>query len=237
LGGLMGGGAAGSSQSSSAGSGGIGDLLGGLMGGDAAASGQSSAAGSGDMGDLLGGLMGGGSAGGLGGLLGGLLGGGSGAGSFGGGGGPMLPFAETLAEKLHISPQMANTLIMGAIGLLTASAAKKQSGRSVDLAGVTSSDYIRSSGVASRLSAQMGISEDDAVAGLQEAMGLMAAQSGMAPAPKPAAAKKKKAKKAGDATAPPAAKKSTRKTTKTTPKKSSKSETGPDFMGLLDDPQ
>ena len=84
----------------------------------------------------------------------------------------------------------------------------------------------------------MGISEDDAVAGLQEAMGLMAAQSGMAPAPKPAAAKKKKAKKAGDATAAaPAAKKSTRKTTKTTPKKSSKSETGPDFMGLLDDPQ
>ena len=150
----------------------------------------------------------------------------------------MLPFAETLAEKLHISPQMANSLIMGAIGLLTASAAKKQSGRSVDLAGVTSPDYIRSSGVASRLSAQMGISEDDAVAGLQEAMGLMAAQSGMAPAPKPAAAKKKKAKKAGDATAAaPAAKKSTRKTTKTTPKKSSKSETGPDFMGLLDDPQ
>ena len=236
LGSLMGG-AAGSGQSAGSGSGDMGDLLGSLMGG-AAGSGQSSAAGSGGMGDLLGGLLGGGSAGGLGGLLGGLLGGSGGAGSFGGGGGPMLPFAETLAEKLHISPQMANSLIMGAIGLLTASAAKKQSGRSVDLAGVTSPDYIRSSGVASRLSAQMGISEDDAVAGLQEAMGLMAAQSGMAPAPKPAAAKNKKAKKAGDATAAaPAAKKSTRKTTKTTPKKSSKSETGPDFMGLLDDPQ
>ncbi len=237
LGGLMGGGGAGSGQSSTAGSGDIGDLLGGLMGGGGAGSGQSSTAGSGGMGDLLGGLLGGGSAGGLGGLLGGLLGGGGGAGTFGGGGGPMLPFAETLAEKLHISPQMANMLIMGAIGLLTASAAKKQSGRSVDLAGVTSPDYIRSSGVASRLSAQMGISEDDAVAGLQEAMGLMAAQSGMAPAPKPAAAKKRTAKKAGDATTTPATKKSTRKTTKTTPKKSSKSETGPDFMGLLDDPQ
>ena len=236
LGGLMGGGGAGSGQSSTAGSGDMGDLLGGLMGGGGAGSGQSSTAGSGGMGDLLGGLLGGGSAGGLGGLLGGLLGGG-GAGTFGGGGGPMLPFAETLAEKLHISPQMANTLIMGAIGLLTASAAKKQSGRSVDLAGVTSPDYIRSSGVASRLSAQMGISEDDAVAGLQEAMGLMAAQSGMAPAPKPAAVKKRTAKKAGDATTTPATKKSTRKTTKTTPKKSSKSETGPDFMGLLDDPQ
>ncbi len=233
LGGLMGGGGTGSAGSGDL----LGSLLGGLMGGGAAGSGQSSAAGSGGMGDLLGGLLGGGSAGGLGGLLGGLLGGGSGAGTFGGGGGPMLPFAETLAEKLHISPQMANSLIMGAIGLLTASAAKKQSGRSVDLAGVTSPDYIRSSGVASRLSAQMGISEDDAVAGLQEAMGLMAAQSGMAPAPKPAAAKKRTAKKAGDATTTSATKKSTRKTTKTTPKKSSKSETGPDFMGLLDDPQ
>ena len=238
LGGLMGGGAAGSGQSSTAGSGDMGDLLGGLMGGGAAGSGQSAAQGEGGLGDLLGGLMGGGSSGGLGGLLGGLLGGG-GAGTFGGGGGPMLPFAETLAEKLHISPQMANTLIMGAIGLLTASAAKKQSGRSVDLAGVTSPDYIRSSGVASRLSSQMGISEDDAVAGLQEAMGLMAAHSGMATAPRPAAAKKRTAKKAGDATTTPATNtnKPTRKTTRTTPKKSSKSETGPDFMGLLDDPQ
>lgn len=207
------------------------DLLGSLMGG---------AGGAGGLGALLGGLMGGGgeSAGSgdlLGSLLGGLMGGGSPS-TFGGGGGPMLPFAETLAEKLHISPQMANTLIMGAIGLLTASAAKKkQSGRSVDLAGITSPDYIRSSGVASRLSVQMGISEDDAVAGLQEAMGLMAAQSGMDTAPKPAA-KKRTAKKTGD-DAPPAAKKSTRKATKTTPKKSSTSETGPDFMSLLDDPR
>ena len=211
------------------------DLLGSLMGG--AAPGNQSAAQEDDagLGGLLGGLMGGGSAGGLGGLLGGLMGGGSPS-TFGGGGGPMLPFAETLAEKLHISPQMANTLIMGAIGLLTASAAKKkQSGRSVDLAGITSPDYIRSSGVASRLSVQMGISEDDAVAGLQEAMGLMAAQSGMDTAPKPAA-KKRTAKKTGD-DAPPAAKKSTRKATKTTPKKSSTSETGPDFMSLLDDPR
>lgn len=240
LGGLMGGGGAASGSPSGGDAGDLMGMLGGLMGGGAAESAGSSAPDAGGLGGLLGGLLGGGGAGGMGGLLGGLLGGGGAASTFGGGGGAMLPFADTLAEKLGISPQMANTLIMGAIGLLTASMAKKkQSGRSVDLAGVTDADYIRSSGVASRLSAQMGISEDDAVYGLQEAMGLMATQAG-APAatPKKAAAKKTTAKKtAADPTAPPPAKKSTRKKTKTTPKKSSTSDTGSDFMDLLDDPR
>jgi hypothetical protein len=190
------------------------------------------------MGGLLGGLLGGGG-GGMGGLLGSLLGGGGAASTFGGGGGATLPFANTLAEKLGISPQMANTLIMGAIGLLTASMAKKQSGRSAGLADVSDADYIRSSGMAARLSSQMGISEDDAVYGLQEAMGLMASQAG-APAAKPkkAAAKKTTAKKAtADPAASPSAPKTTRKKTKTTPKKSSTSDTGSDFMDLLDDPR
>ena len=237
LGGLMGGGAAspiGGESSDMMG------MLGGLMGGGATESAGSSDADAGGLGGLLGGLLGGGgSAGGLGGLLGGLLGGGGAPATFGGGGGAMLPFADTLAEKLGISPQMANMLIMGAIGLLTASMAKKHSGRSVDLAGVTDADYIRSSGVASRLSAQMGISEDDAVVGLQQAMGLMATQAGASAAqPKRAAAKKTTARKAtADPTAPKPVKKSTRKTTKTTPKKSSSSDTGSDFMDLLDDPR
>ena len=239
LGGLVGsGGAAGGSPSG----GDAGDLmgmLGGMMGGGATESAGSSPADAGGLGGLLGGLLGGGG-GGMGGLLGGLLGGGAPS-TFGGGGsgGAMLPFADTLAEKLGISPQMANTLIMGAIGLLTASMAKKQSGRSVDLAGVTDSDYIRSSGVASRLSAQMGISEDDAVYGLQEAMGLMATQAGASAAkPKKAAAKKTTAKKAtADQAAPQPAKKTTHKKSKTTPKKSSTSDTGSDFMDLLDDPR
>ena len=136
---------------------------------------------------------------------------------------------------------MANMLIMGAIGLLTASAAKKQSGRSVDLAGISNADYIRSSGVASRLSAQMGISEDDAVYGLQEAMGMMASQAGAPAAARPAAAKKRTPKKTtGQAATQPAAKKPTRKTTKTAPKKSAKpdsatTDNAPDFMDLLDD--
>ncbi len=146
LGGLMGGGG----DSSSSGGGDLGGLLGGLMGGGG---GESSSGGGGDLGGLLGGLMGGGGSsggGGLGALLGGLMGGGGGDPmTFGGGGGPSLPFANTLAEKLGISPQMANTLIMGAIGLLTASAAKKQSsGRSVDFASLNDPDFIRSSGVA-----------------------------------------------------------------------------------------
>ena len=106
-------------------------------------------------------------------------------------------------------------------------------------AGVTDADYIRSSGVAGRLSAQMGISEDEAVVGLQQAMGLMATQAGASPAqPKKPAAKKTTARKAtADPSAPKPVKKSSRKTTKTTPKKSSTSDTGSDFMDLLDDPR
>ena len=238
LGGLMGGGGAAGGSPSGGDAGDLMGMLGGMMGGGATESAGSGTADAGGLGGLLGGLLGGG--GGMGGLLGGLLGGGAPS-TFGGGGsgGAMLPFADTLAEKLGISPQMANTLIMGAIGLLTASMAKKQSGRSVDLAGVTDSDYIRSSGVASRLSAQMGISEDDAVYGLQEAMGLMATQAGASAAkPKKAAAKKTTAKKAtADPAAPQPAKKTTRKKSKTTPKKSSTSDTGSDFMDLLDDPR
>lgn len=239
LGGLMGGGG-----QPAAGQGDMGDLLGGLMGGSG---GSAGAAGAGGLGALLGGLMGGGGgqsgAGGLGGLLGGLLGGGGGDPmSFGGGGGGMsLPFAGTLAEKLGISEQMANMLIMGAIGLLTSSMAKNRSsgrGGQVDLNLVSDPDYIRSSGVAWRLSSQMGISEDDAILGLQQTMSLMAA-GGAPAAPKKVTAKKKMAKKtsptAAQSTAKP--KKSTAKKTKTAPKKkSTKKESGSDFMDLLDDP-
>lgn len=250
LGSLMGGG--GGAQ------GGLGDLLGGLMGG-----GGGQSAGQPDMGDLLGGLMGGGgsqSAGGLGALLGGLMGGGSSAGgglggllgglmggggadpmSFGGGGGGMsLPFAGTLAEKLGISEQMANMLIMGAIGLLTSSMAKNRSsgrGGEVDLNLISDPDFIRSSGVAGRLSSQMGISEDDAILGLQQTMGLMV--GGSPPAAKKPAARKKTTKKTTATAAKPATKpkKSTAKSTKTTPKKkSTPKESGSDFMNLLDDP-
>ncbi len=238
LGGLLGGAPSGGAASS----GDAGDMmgmLGGLMGGGATESAGSGAADAGGLGGLLGGLLGGGGAGGLGGLLGGLMGGGGAPSTFGGGGGAMLPFADTLAEKLGISPQMANTLIMGAIGLLTASMAKKQSGRSVGLADMTDSDYIRSSGMASRLSSQMGISEDDAIYGLQQAMGLMATQAGATAKPTKPAAKKTTARKAtSDPAAPKPAKKTTRKTSKTTPKKkSSTSDTGSDFMDLLDDPR
>jgi len=96
-------------------------MLGSLLGGGGGAQDTSP-----DAGDLLGSLMGGDGGGGggglLGGLLGGLMGGGGNAGqmSFGGGGGGSLPFAGTLAEKLGISEQMANMLIMGAIAFTQA---------------------------------------------------------------------------------------------------------------------
>ena len=239
LGGLMGGG--GGESSSSGGD--LGGLLGGLMGGGG---GESSSSGGGDLGGLLGGLMGGGGSsggGGLGALLGGLMGGGGDPMTFGGGGGPSLPFANTLAEKLGISPQMANTLIMGAIGLLTASAAKKQSsGRSVDFASLNDPDFIRSSGVASRVSAQMGVSEDEAITGLQQAMGLMAEQAGGTPAGK-TTAKKTTAKKTTSkktTTKKTTTKKSTSAGTATKPaskRKSTGTDNTPDFMDLLDHPK
>lgn len=239
LGGLMGGGGAPSGSA-----GGAEDLLGSLLGGGGGAQDSDT----GDMAGMLGSLLGGGSgspaqpaggSGGLGGLLGGLLGGGGGnAGqmSFGGGGGASLPFAGTLAEKLGISEQMASMLIMGAIGLLTSSMAKNRSGgRSVNFDNLSDPDYIRSSGVSSRLSEQMGISEDEAIHGLQQTMGLMVAGNKPAAQPKQPGAKKSTAKKAK----PPnekAAKKPA-KTTQTTPKKkSTKKEPGTDFMDLLDDP-
>lgn len=247
LGGLMGGGG------SSGGGDDMAGMLGGLMGG----AGDSPGGGAADMGDMagmLGGLLGGsgssGSSGGSGGMLGGLLGGllgggGSGAGqmSFGGGGGASLPFAGTLAEKLGISEQMANMLIMGAIGLLTSSMAKNRSagrGGQVDLNSLTDPDYIRSSGVAGRLSSQMGISEDEAIRGLQETMGFMVAGN-TPPKPKKTTAKKTTAKKTTtkktQADKPAATAKSTKKTSKTTPKKkTTPKESSSDFMDLLNDP-
>lgn len=232
LGSLLGGGGGGGAD--------LGSLLGGLMGGGGAQQGG----GADDMAGMLGSLLGGGGAqqGGAGGLLGGLLGGlmGGGGGnagqmSFGGGGGGMsLPFAGTLAEKLGISEQMANMLIMGAIGLLTSSMAKNRSGGSIDVNGLTDPDYIRSSGVAGRLSNQMGISEEDAILGLQQTMGMMMAEQGHKPAAKPKSSTKKKK----TTTAEAAPKKSSSKATKTTPKKkTTKKSSGPDFMDLLDDPK
>jgi hypothetical protein len=119
-------------------------------------------------------------------------------------------------------------LIMGAIGLLTSSMAKKRgSGVAVDYDELADPDFIRSSGVAGRLSGQMGISEDEAIFGLQQTMGLMVAGGAPVPQPKKASAKKKSA-------ATP--KKSSSKATKTTPKKkSAKKKAGSDFQDLLDE--
>ena len=214
LGGLIGGGGQQPSSASQqpGGGGDMGDLLGSLLGGGAPQPSQPSQPASGGAGDLLGSLLGGGSSGaagsgGMGALLGGLLGGG-GASSmgFGGGGGVSLPFADTLAEKLGISPQMANMLIMGAIGLLTSSAAKNRNrgtSAGVSVSDLSNPDFIRSSGVSSRLSSEMGISEDEAIRGLQQTFDVMAAGTQPAPKAKSSTAKKTTTKK-----------KSTKKSTK-----------------------
>lgn len=184
------------------GGGDLGSLLGGLMGGGAAPA-QPASGGGGDLlGSLLGGLAGNpAGAAGMGGLLGGLL----------GGSGVSLPFAGVLAEKLGISEQMANTLIMGAMGLLASSAAKnkgKDRSGGVNFDALADPDFIRSSGVSSQLSDQMGLSEDEVVGQLQKTLGLMAASQEQ-PAPTKAAPAKKAA----------APKKSPAKSTKSAPKK------------------
>lgn len=198
LGSLMG--ALGSDTSGGApmggGSGGdVNDLLGSLLGGGAA---SGSGGGSSDMlGGLLGGLLGGGgsagggSAGGMGGLLGGLLGGAGGGAmdSFGGGGGgAMMPFAETLSEKLGISPQMANALVTAALGLIMSKLSQQRSGdRSADgltMNSLMDADYLRESGVAAQVSQQTGMDEEEAIRGLQEAIGMAGHQvSGSSVAP------------------------------------------------------
>jgi hypothetical protein len=126
-------------------------------------------------------------------------------------------------------------LIMGAIGLMTSSMAKNRSGGSVDVNSLTDPDFIRSSGVSGRLSDQMGISEDDAIQGLQQTMGMMMAAQGQQPAAKPKSAAKKKQTSAEKAATPK--KSSTKSTKSTSKKKSTKKNSGSDFMDLLDDPK
>jgi hypothetical protein len=191
LGGLMGGSMPGGGSAPQAGPGGMDlDALLGAMG-----SGQGSGApatGGGGMADMLGGLMGGGgSAGGMGGLLGGLLGSMGGGGqtdSFGGGGGGMmLPFADTLAEKLGVSPQVANAMIMAAMGLIMSKVTQQRQGdrsaQGLTMNSLMDADYLRDSGVAAQVAQETGLDEDEAIHGLQEAIGIVGQQ-----APKPSSA-------------------------------------------------
>ncbi|MFO7664644.1 MAG: hypothetical protein R6X18_18935 [Chloroflexota bacterium] len=177
--------------------------------------------GQGDLSDLIGGLLGGGTSAGMGEMLASLIDGGTGAGV---GGDQFMPIIGPLSEKLGLSPQMSNMLAMAAIGLLTSSMAKNRSqGRSghVELASLSDPDYIRSTGVVSRLSKQMGISEDEAIERLQQTLGIMADQGGVRP-------------DAGQPEPTPEAKK--RSSNKTSAgQKSPASKTGSDFMDLLDD--
>jgi hypothetical protein len=180
----------GSGQPAPAGGADLDDLLGGLLGG-----GGGAPASGGGIGDLLGGLLGGGGGsaggGGVGALLGGLLGGGGQPNTFGGGGGMMLPFAETLAKKLGISPQVANSLIGAALGLLMSSVVKQRQGdrsaQGLSMNSLMDPDFLRQSGAVSQVSQETGLDEDEAIRGLQQAIGLAgkAAPAPSAPATPP----------------------------------------------------
>jgi hypothetical protein len=168
-------------------------MLGGGPGGAGSMPGISEQAGLG--GGLLGGLLqgilggGGGSAGGLGGLLEGVLGGASPGGM--GGSSSLAPFTEALSEKLGISPQLASVLITFALGLLTSSLRGSSRGgqaspESLDLDQLLDDEALRASGLTQQLSAQTGLSEQEAMADLREAVYLLAGQqsppTGAAPA-------------------------------------------------------
>lgn len=187
LGGMLGGG-------SSGGEGDLGGLLEGMLGGGATG-------GSGDMGGLLEGLVGGGgqqgAAGGMGDIFGALLGGGSstattGAGSF------LAPIISGVAEKLGLSPQIAQAIVGFVMGKLFAGrlgggevpGAVAEGDMPAGQAGLEldqivqqlgsgqglDTTYLRSTGMPEELAAQTGLDPETATAGIQEVFNLLGGQ-------------------------------------------------------------
>jgi hypothetical protein len=111
-------------------------------------------------------------------LIGMVLGGGQTGSSSQMGMNPLVaPIAKMLADKLGVSPQIAQMIVQFAMAALlskrnergTASgAASAQQG--FDLDDLLEGDFAYSSGMASRLSQESGMSEDEAAYNLQEAM-------------------------------------------------------------------
>jgi hypothetical protein len=99
----------------------------------------------------------------------------------------MLPFAETLAKKLGISPQIANSLIGAALGLLMSSVFKQRRGdrsaEGLSMNSLMDPDFLRQSGVVSQVSQETGLDEDEAIRGLQQAIGLAGKAAPAPPAP------------------------------------------------------
>jgi hypothetical protein len=91
---------------------------------------------------------------------------------------PMLaPIVNTLAEKLGISPIIAQLIVTFATSALLSRGKKEQGGRiaggsqqGFDLDDLLEGDFAYSSGLAQQLAQQSGLGEDEAAYGLQEAM-------------------------------------------------------------------
>jgi hypothetical protein len=202
LGGILGGMAPQPGGAGQAGAGGLPDLLGGILGG---ADGKVDA---GDIAGILGGILGGGGAapqraqprsGGLGGILGGILGAGGanvGANSF------LAPIIQELAERLGISPAIANAVVafvmtsilprlLGGRGAVAPQGARPRRGRraqpeeGLDLDHLLESmssgrelepAYFRSSGMADELAQQTGLDVNTAAESLQEVFALLGNQ-------------------------------------------------------------
>ncbi len=197
LGGILGGMTAPQGGAGQAGTGPIPDLLGGILGG---ADGRVDA---GDIAGILGGILGAGGAGapqpqprsgGLGDILGGILGGGGanfGANSF------LAPIIQELAQRLGLSPAIANavvafvisTLLPRLLGGAAATPAPRRSTQAqpqgLDLDHLLESlgsgqelepAYFRSAGMADELAQQTGLDVDTAAESLQQVFGMLSSQ-------------------------------------------------------------
>jgi hypothetical protein len=160
--------------------------LGGLLGAASAAPGAAKGAGADALGGLTG-MLGGGGGGDLTGMLAGLTGGG---GDLGGMLGGMLgsmdanslsqlpvigPIISSLAEKFGIAPAQAAALVTGALGMLTGAMKKSGASRAeeIDITDLANEVPEQSDAIA-KVAQEAGLDEEQAAAGVQEAMQMLA---------------------------------------------------------------
>lgn len=140
------------------------DALGGLAG-------MLGGAGGGDLGGLMGMLGGGG--GGIGGMLGGITGGSGGADL------SQLPVVgpviHSLADKFGIPPAQASALVVSALTMLMSQMNRSGASRmdEIDI-GEAVDDVSNQSDIISKAAEESGLDEEQAAAGVQEAMKLLA---------------------------------------------------------------
>lgn len=105
------------------------------------------------------------------------------------GGNPLLvPFTNSLADKLGISPQMASIIVSAAFGLLLARLGGKNGKRAnvastaltreIALDDLVNRDYLKKSGAAEKVARQTGMEVDEAEESLLEALELLGLKKG-----------------------------------------------------------